>query len=43
VSVTAGKPIPVSDLLERAEIPAKGGSLELTALLERELSAMLGQ
>jgi 1-acyl-sn-glycerol-3-phosphate acyltransferase len=43
VTVTAGKPIPVSDLLERAEIPAKGGAFALTARLESELSAMLGQ
>ena len=34
VTVTAGEPIAVSDLLERAEIPAKGGAFELTARLE---------
>jgi 1-acyl-sn-glycerol-3-phosphate acyltransferase len=43
VMVTAGKPMPVSDWLERGEIPAKGGAFELTARLERELAAMLGQ
>jgi hypothetical protein len=43
VTVVAGKPIPVSDLLESGAIPAKGGALELTSLLERQLTDMLGQ
>lgn len=39
--VVAGAPIPVSELLARGEIPAKGGALPLTDLLERRLSEML--
>ena len=39
--VTAGAPIPVSDLLASGEIPAKGGALVLTERLESELGAML--
>jgi 1-acyl-sn-glycerol-3-phosphate acyltransferase len=39
--VTAGEPIPVSDLLASGEIPAKGGSLQLTELLEKRLSELL--
>jgi hypothetical protein len=39
--VTAGAPIPVSDLLASGSLPAKGGALELTATLESRLSAML--
>jgi 1-acyl-sn-glycerol-3-phosphate acyltransferase len=39
--VTAGEPIPVSDLLANGEIPAKGGALPLTALLEKHLSGLL--
>jgi 1-acyl-sn-glycerol-3-phosphate acyltransferase len=40
-SVTAGEPIPVSDLVASGEIPAKGGALQLTALLEARLSGLL--
>lgn len=39
--VTAGEPIAVSDLLANGEIPAKGGALQLTALLEKRLSDLL--
>jgi len=39
--VTAGEPIPVSDLLTSGELPAKGGALQLTGLLENRLSALL--
>ena len=39
--VTAGEPIPVSELLARGEIPAKGGALQLTDLLEKRLSGLL--
>lgn len=39
--VTAGEPIPVSDLLVSGEIPAKGGSIQLTELLEKRLSELL--
>jgi 1-acyl-sn-glycerol-3-phosphate acyltransferase len=39
--VTAGDPIPVSDKLASGEIPAKGGALPLTDLLEERLSALL--
>jgi 1-acyl-sn-glycerol-3-phosphate acyltransferase len=39
--VTAGGPIPVSDLLSSGELPAKGGSMPLTGMLERDLSALL--
>ena len=39
--VTAGEPIPVSELLATGEIPAKGGSLQLTGLLENRLSELL--
>ena len=41
VQVTAGTPIPVSDLLASGEIPAKGGALPLTARLEADLSRLL--
>jgi 1-acyl-sn-glycerol-3-phosphate acyltransferase len=41
VKVTAGKPIPASDLLASGEIPPKGGALALTARLEAELGQML--
>lgn len=39
--VTAGEPIPVSELLASGEIPAKGGALTLTEMLERRLGALL--
>lgn len=39
--VTAGEPIPVSDKLASGEIPAKGGALQLTELLESRLSSLL--
>ena len=39
--VTAGEPIPVSDLLGSGEIPAKGGALPLTAMLEKRLGDLL--
>lgn len=39
--VTAGDPIPVSDLLAAGTLPAKGGALDLTARLESQLGAML--
>jgi 1-acyl-sn-glycerol-3-phosphate acyltransferase len=39
--VTAGEPIPVSDLLNSGEIPAKGGALQLTDMLEQRLGALL--
>ncbi len=41
VRVTAGAPIPVSELLASGEIPTKGGALPLTALLEAELTCLL--
>ncbi len=37
----AGEPIPVSDLLASGSIPARGGALSLTALLEMRLSELL--
>lgn len=39
--VTAGEPIPVSDLLTNGDVPAKGGALQLTVLLEQRLGGML--
>jgi hypothetical protein len=39
--VTAGEPIPVSELLAKGELPAKGGATALTALLEQRLAALL--
>lgn len=39
--VTAGEPIPVSDLLASGELPAKGGALPLTELLEKRLGELL--
>jgi len=42
VTVTAGKPILVSEMLERTDISSKDRAFGLTALLEKELSAMLG-
>jgi 1-acyl-sn-glycerol-3-phosphate acyltransferase len=41
VKVTAGAPIPVSDLLASGEIPPKGGALALTSRLESELGGLL--
>jgi hypothetical protein len=41
VKITAGKPIPVSELLASGEIPPKGGALALTARLESGLGQML--
>lgn len=40
-NVTAGEPIPVSDLLVSGRIPAKGGAMQLTELLESRLSELL--
>ena len=39
--VTAGEPIPVSQMLAAGELPAKGGAGELTALLEARLGELL--
>lgn len=39
--VTAGEPIPVSDLIESGEVPAKGGALQLTGMLEDRLAELL--
>lgn len=39
--IAVGESIPVSDLLATGEIPAKGGALQLTAMLEDRLSGML--
>lgn len=39
--VSAGEPIPVSDLLASGGIPPKGGALQLTALLEKSLGDLL--
>lgn len=41
VRVTAGGPIPVSELLASGDIPAKGGALPLTARLEADLTRLL--
>ena len=41
VTVTAGDPIPVSDLLASGELPTKGGALDLTANLESALGKLL--
>jgi hypothetical protein len=41
VKVTAGDPIPVSDLIASGEIPPKGGALGLTATLESALGELL--
>jgi hypothetical protein len=38
--VTAGEPIPVSELLATGELPAKG-ALQLTELLEKRLGGIL--
>ena len=41
VRVTAGEPIDVSRMLSSGAIPAKGGALQLTGVLEERLSALL--
>jgi 1-acyl-sn-glycerol-3-phosphate acyltransferase len=41
VTVTAGAPIPVSELIASGEIPPKGGALDLTATLESALGELL--
>ena len=40
-SVTAGEPIPVSGMLASGELPAKGGAIPLTELLEERLAELL--
>ncbi len=39
--IVAGEPIPVSGMLAAGELPAKGGALELTELLEKRLAGLL--
>jgi hypothetical protein len=39
--VTAGEPIPVSELMASGEIATKGGALPLTAMLEKRLGDLL--
>lgn len=39
--VIAGEPIPVSEMLKKGELPAKGGAMALTDLLEGRLSDLL--
>ena len=39
--VTAGEPIPVSELIASGILPAKGGALALTAMLESRLSDLV--
>lgn len=39
--VTAGEPIPVSDMLASGELPAKGAAIPLTELLEKRLAELL--
>jgi hypothetical protein len=39
--VSAGAPVPVSDLLASGEIPMKGGAIPLTELLEKQLASLL--
>jgi hypothetical protein len=39
--VTAGEPIAVSELLASGDVPAKGGALKLTEILETRLGALL--
>jgi Acyltransferase len=39
--VTAGDPIPVTDMLATGELPAKGAAIPLTDLLEKRLSDLL--
>ena len=39
--VTAAEPIPVSEMLAKGELPAKGGAIPLTELLEARLGELL--
>ena len=39
--VTAGEPIPVSEMLASGDLPAKGGAIQLTELLEKRLGGLL--
>ncbi|MES2921663.1 MAG: 1-acyl-sn-glycerol-3-phosphate acyltransferase [Verrucomicrobiota bacterium] len=39
--VTAGEPIPVTDMLAAGELPAKGAAIPLTELLEKRLGELL--
>ena len=39
--VTAGEPIPVSDLITDGSLPPKGGAIELTTILETKLSSLI--
>ena len=39
--VIAGEPIPVSEMLRSGELPAKGGAVKLTELLEKRLGGLL--
>ena len=39
--VTAGAPIPVSDLITDGSLPPKGGAIELTTILETTLSSLI--
>ena len=39
--VTAGEPIPVTEMLGNGQLPVKGGALPLTELLEKRLSGLL--
>lgn len=39
--VTAGEPIPVSDLITDGSLPSKGGAIELTTILETKLSSLI--
>lgn len=39
--VIAGEPIPVSEMLRSGELPAKGGAVQLTELLEKRLGELL--
>ncbi|WP_193214367.1 1-acyl-sn-glycerol-3-phosphate acyltransferase [Luteolibacter marinus] len=41
--VVADEPIPVSELLESGQLPAKGGATPLTGMLEERLSALLSR
>ncbi len=39
--VTAGEPIPVSELLANGTLPPKGSALQLTAMLEKQLTELV--
>ncbi len=39
--VVAGEPIPVSEMLAKGELPAKGGAIPLTELLEKRLGGLI--